>query len=460
MGMDRLTAQDLMNLWPDDLGWPMDIGALAVLDGARLLDADGRFRIEEVREAIARHLPRAPRLRQVLYVPRRGLGGPLWVDAPSLDLDHHVRVIPVPAGEGQLLEVVEQLRALRLDRSRPLWQIWFLIGLPHRQVGMYVKLHHTIADGRAGVATLGALLDLAPDSRLPPAPPWTPARPPSPWELGYDNLRRKWHAVRRGVSVLAHPVVTAGRVQRAWPAATVGIFSGRAPRTSLNRPVGAHRRLAVVRTRLDLVKRIAHVHEGKVNDVLLAAVAGGLRELLLGRGEPVDGVVLKAFVPVSLHHEGVGEERGNHDAVMVAPLPIGEAVVAHRLRRIAAETSRLKGATRSPGINAFPSGVVQRAAWRLAAHQRYMNVSVTTVVGPPQSLFLAGTPLREVIPIVPISVNLTLGVGALSYAGQFTVIAVADRDACPDVEVFADGVRASLDALAASLPAASMSQRI
>ena len=91
------------------------------------------------------------------------------MDAPSLDLDHHVRVIPVPAGEGQLLEVVEQLRALRLDRSRPLWQIWFLIGLPHRQVGMYVKLHHTIADGLAGVATLGALLDLAPDSRLPPA---------------------------------------------------------------------------------------------------------------------------------------------------------------------------------------------------------------------------------------------------------------------------------------------------
>ena len=99
----------------------------------------------------------------------------------------------------------------------------------------------------------------------------------------------------------------------------VGIVGDRAPRTSLNGPVGAHRRLAVVRTRLDLVKRIAHVHEGKVNDVLLAAVAGGLRELLLGRGEPVDGVVLKAFVPVSLHHEGLGEERGNRDAVMVAP---------------------------------------------------------------------------------------------------------------------------------------------
>ena len=95
--------------------------------------------------------------------------------------------------------------------------------------------------------------------------------------------------------------------------------------------------------------------------------------------------------------------------------------------------------------------------WRLAAHQRYMNVPVTNVVGPPRSLFLAGAPLREVIPIVPISVNLTLGVGALSYAGQFIVIAVADRDACPDVEVLAAGVRACSDVIM-SLPAASVPQ--
>jgi WS/DGAT/MGAT family acyltransferase len=460
--MDRLTAQDLMNLWPDDLGWPMDIGALAILDGTRLLDAEGRFRLEVVREAIMRHLPRTPRLRQVLHVPGRGLGGPLWVDAPAFDLDEHVHVVALPAaaGEAQLLEVVEQLRSRRLDRSRPLWQIWLLPGLPQRRVGMYIKLHHTVADGRAGVATLGALLDLEPDPPLPLAPAWVPAPPPSNRELLQDNLRRRLRAARGVLSALAHPVATAGRLRRAWPGAMVGIFGERAPWTSLNRPIGAHRRLAVVRSRLDLAKQIAHVHGGKVNDVLLAAVAGGLRELLLGRGEPVEGVVLKAFVPVSLHQERVGDERGNQDGVMVAPLPIGEPDPARRLRLIAADTGELKKVIGSPGVNAVPIGWVQRVAWRVAARQHYMNVSVTNVPGPPQPVFLAGAPVLEVVPIVPIGVNLTLGVGALSYAGQFTVTAVADRDACPDVEAFADGMRASLRALAGTMQADSVRKPI
>ncbi|GAA4672842.1 wax ester/triacylglycerol synthase family O-acyltransferase [Pseudonocardia yuanmonensis] len=456
MAMDRLTAQDLMSLWPDDLGWPMDIGALAVLDGARLLDADGHFRLEMAREAIAQHLPRAPRLRQVLYVPRPGLGGPLWVDAPSFELDEHVHVaaLPAPAGEAQLLAAVEQLCSRRLDRSRPLWQIWFLPGLPQRRVGMYIKLHHTVADGRAGVATLGALLDLEPDAPLPPAPTWTPAPLPSNRELLQDSLERRLRAARSALRTLARPRATAARVRRAWQPAMVGILDQRAPRTSLNRRIGAHRRLAVVRTRLDLAKQIAHAHGGKVNDALLSAVAGGLRELLLSRGEPVEGVVLKAFVPVSLHHEDVGRERGNQDAMLIAPLPIGEPDAGRRLRLIARETAELKGITHSPGVNALPIGWLQRTAWRLAPHQRYMNVSITNVPGPPKPLFMAGAPLLEVVPIVPISANLTLGVGALSYAGLFTVIAVADRDACPDVEVFAHGVRASLqELLAASIPA-------
>jgi WS/DGAT/MGAT family acyltransferase len=367
--------------------------------------------------------------------------------------------VPAPAGERQLLDAVEQLRVRPLDRSRPLWRIWFLTGLPDRRVGAYIRLHHTVADGRAGVATLGTLLDVEPYPSFPPPPPWRPAPPPSSRELRQDITRRRLRALRRALGVLAHPVGAARRVRRAWPAATVGIFSGRAPRTSLNRPVGAHRRLAVIRSRLDLAKWIAHAHGGKVNDVLLAAVAGGLRALLLGRGEPVDGVVLKAFVPVSLHREDAGREQGNEDAVMVAPLPIGESDPARRLRTIAAETIELKRITRSPGINAFPNGMVQRAAWRFAAHQRYVNVSVTNVPGPPQPLFLAGAPVLELIPIVPIAANFTLGVGALSYAGQLTLIAVADRDACPDVEVFTDGARASLEALAATVSAPPVPQR-
>ena len=140
MPMERLTAEDQVMLWPDEI-WPQDIGALAVLDGSSLLDADGRFRIEAVREAVAARLHLVPRFRQLLYVPPRRLGGPLWVDAATFDLGDHIAELPLPApgDEAQLLRAVEQLRRRRLDRSRPLWEMWFLTGLPDRRVGLFVR---------------------------------------------------------------------------------------------------------------------------------------------------------------------------------------------------------------------------------------------------------------------------------------------------------------------------------
>ena len=130
--MDRLSAQDLMMLWPEELGWSQDIGALAILDGHGLLDADGRFQIERVRDRVQERLHLVPRFRQLLYRPGLGLGWPLWVDAPSIDLAEHVRVFPLaaPADEARLLLACEELRHRRLDRSRPLWELWFLPGLP------------------------------------------------------------------------------------------------------------------------------------------------------------------------------------------------------------------------------------------------------------------------------------------------------------------------------------------
>jgi hypothetical protein len=142
--MERLTAQDQLMLWPDEI-WPQDIGALAVLDGSSLLDTDGRFRIEAVREAVAARLHLVPRFRQLLYVPPRRLGGPLWVDAANFELSDHIAEfrLPRPGDEAQLLLTIEQLRQRRLDRSRPLWQMWFLTGLPDRRVGLFVRIHHT-----------------------------------------------------------------------------------------------------------------------------------------------------------------------------------------------------------------------------------------------------------------------------------------------------------------------------
>ena len=225
-----------------------------------------------------------------------------------------------------------------------------------------------------------------------------------------------------------------------------------APRTSFNRRIGSDRRLAIIRSNLDLIKEIAHAHRATINDVLLTAVAGGYRALLQSRRERVNGLVLRAFVPVSLHQEQPGQARGNVDAGMVVPLPIGEADEVRRLERIAADSTERKKKSRPPAGSIFRSVVLQRAFLRLMPRQRFMNAYVANVPGPPVPLYFAGALLRELFPLVPITANISIGVGALSYAGQFNVTVVADRELCPDLEVFVDGVRRSLDALRQSVP--------
>ena len=444
-------------LWPEELGWSQDIGALIVLDGRQLLDREGRFQIERMREQIQARLQLVPRFRQLLYQPGFGMGWPLWIDAPSVDVAEHVRLLPLaaPADEAQLLVACAELWQRRLDRSRALWEMWFLPGLPDGRVGLFMKMHHSIADGVAGIAALAAFVDAVPDPPAISQAPWTPAAPPSQRELFGDNLRRHLREVGHALSGLTHPAETVHQIRRGWPAAREAFLEGRAPQTSLNRRIGSQRRYALVRSDLELVKRIAHTQNAKVNDVLMAAVAGGLRELLVGRAEPVEGLVLRAFVPVSLHTEQPGQARGNLDGGMIVPLPIGEPEDVRRLEMIAAETTLRKARRRPQGATLFPNVPIQRAALRLVHRQRVMNTYVANVPGPPIPLYFAGAPVLEVFPVVPIMANVSLGLGALSYAGQFNLTAVADRELCPDLEVFVQGVRRSLDALAASVLAAT-----
>src|SRR5262249_18542134 len=142
--LDRLTASDLFLLMWDDYGWSSDIGGLAVLDGASLLDLRGPVRIDAIPEQLEPRLHLVPPSRLLLYRPRPGLGWPLWVDAPAFDLADHIRVHPVavPGGQAQLLAACQDLAARRLDPARPLWELWLLPGLPDRRMGVYLRLHH------------------------------------------------------------------------------------------------------------------------------------------------------------------------------------------------------------------------------------------------------------------------------------------------------------------------------
>lgn len=435
--------------------WPQENGAIAIVEAGDLVDPDGRFRIERVWAVLEPRLARVPRLRQVIRTPRRGLGGPFWTDAPSFDLRDHVRVAPFPAppDEAGLLHAVESLRRCRLERGRPLWELWFVPGLADGRIGLFLKVHHALADGLATMAMMAALLDDQGTAVVPAvARPWLPAPPPSPVALAVDNLGRRTRGIAAVVRALARPRTTIGGLRDAWPAVREVLAERPTPATSLDRLVGADRALSVVGTRLEVVQAIAHGHRGTVNDVLLAITAGGLRAILRRRGERVDDLEARVYVPVSLRTDRSGPQAGNQVAQMVVPVPLGVAAPDERLRRIARETARRKARSRSHLGTWFRRGLVTRLLLKAVIRQR-VNVTTASLRGPERPLRLAGSSLVEVIPIIPLIGNVTLGVGALSYAGAFTIGIVADRTAYPDLEVFTAAVEADLRALARSVEA-------
>lgn len=448
--MDRLSAMDLMSIWPEERGWPNDIGALVLLDGSAVSDESGRLRIEALRDHIGNRLHLVPRFGQLIYRPRRGLGRALWVDAANVDLAQHVDVahLDAPNDEQALLRVCEKLRSTRLPFRRPLWRMTFITGLADGRVGLFMQVHHAIADGVSGIAALGAFVDVDPSARPVTAPPRTPRPFPSARALLRDNVRRGLATVDSAFDNLAHPGEMLKRARAGWPALSEAFFEERAASSSLNaRTIGSARRFGLVRGDLDVIKEIAHAQDAKVNDVLMTALAGGFRDILLARDEAVAGTVFRTAVPVSLHGRAPGKPEGNRDGMMVVPLPIGEPSDLRRLRLIARETAGRRTKVRPPGGTLFRNGVLQRAFLKMMEKQRFMNAYAANVPGPPVQLYLAGAPVLEMFPMVPISANMSIGIGALSYMSQFNITAVADRDLVPDLDVFVAGMDRSLRVL-------------
>jgi diacylglycerol O-acyltransferase / wax synthase len=242
------------------------------------------------------------------------------------------------------------------------------------------------------------------------------------------------------------PAKMVRRLRSAWPALRELIYDRRGPVTSLGRVVGPGRNLALVRSGLDLIKQVAHACDATVNDVLLAIVAGGLHGLLQSRGEAAEDLVLPIYVPVALRRQG-DRAQGNLIGQMVVPLPVGTAEPGQRLRQIAAETAKRKARSRPSLGTLLWSGTARWALLKVLDRQP-VNVISADLAGPQVPLYLAGARLLEAFPILPLIAKSSLAVGALSYAGQFTIMAVADRDICPDLDVFAAGAQDELQALA------------
>ncbi|GAB3433589.1 wax ester/triacylglycerol synthase family O-acyltransferase [Phycicoccus ginsengisoli] len=446
MRVDRLTADDRIVLWMDAT-WAQDVGVVAVLEGGPLLDTGGDIRLDEVRAAVGRRLHVLPRSRQVLLTPPRGLGWPLWVDDPSFDVRRHVREahVPAPGGYAELLATVERLRRRRLDAALPLWQVWLLPGLADGRVGLFLRLHHVVADGMAGLATLAALLDPGEDRGAAPHP-WVLRDRPTPTELFLDNVRRAGESIRRASTWVRRPGRSLRSLRAAGPATRELMTGPPGPRTSLDGVIGQDRALAVAACDLADVTTVAKAHGATVNDVLLAMIAGGLRSLLLSRGEDVQGLELPVDVPTSLRRGHEDRPQGNDISQITVRLPVGLPHPEARLRRITSAMTRRKALTRPSLGTTFRSRVVSRYLLKLVIRQR-VNVTSADLVGPTSRLRLAGAEVLELFPLVNLVGNVTLGVGAMSYAGRFDLLVVADAALQPDVDVVAAGALEELRAL-------------
>lgn len=458
--MTRLTALDSAFLAFESDRTPTNVGSVAFFEGAPFHDEHGAFRLAETRQRIESRVHLVPRLRQVPAETPFGVAHPVLVDHPEFDIAHHVKLVEVgaPAGEAAVLELAAELHMETLDRSRPLWELWFVDGMADGRVAMIEKIHHSIVDGVSGVEVATVLLDVEREPTEPDEIPYEPEEHGLVELLAggiADRIARQLGFVTAAFGDLRHPVETVERaVNDARALASFLRPPLRAPHTSLNVHVGHRRRLVSVRRDLATVKEHAHAHGGTVNDLVLAAVTAGLRQLLASRDElPEDpGFALRALVPVSLHT--ADGQLGNVIAGLVVDLPVGIEGVVGQIRSISADlavhrgTGEIDASARLLRSADLLPPVLAQSVSRAVHHQPFVNLVVTNVPGTTFPLYAMGAELLEAIPIVPLGGNLSVSVGVLSYNGRIVLGIFADPDACGDLDVLVEGVESAFDALA------------
>ncbi len=455
---DRLTGLDASFLALEEGGAHMHVGSVLLFDGEAPNHADLIGQIE-------RRLALVPRYRQKLAFPPLVQGRPVWVDDPHFNAGYHVRhtALPAPAGEHELRRLAGRVFAQRLDRTKPLWELWLVDRVGDGQFAMITKTHHALVDGVSGVDIATVLFDLDADPpEPPPADPWVPRPEPTAAALLADVLAERASAplglARAAAAAVAHPadaLATGVAAVGGIAAMTQAGLSG-APASPINVRIGPHRRFAWVDGDLATFKAIKTALGGTVNDVVLTVVAGALRTHFLDHGYDTD-VELKAMVPVSIRTESERGALGNKVAAMYAPLPIGLADPIARFRAIHEAMRGLKqsgqalGAEVLTGLADFAPPTILSQAARLQAVQRFFNLTVTNVPGPQFPLYLLGRRLAQIYPMVPVPQNCALGIAIMSYDGRIDFGLTGDYDALPDL----DRLAAALDAAIAELSAAA-----
>jgi diacylglycerol O-acyltransferase / wax synthase len=457
---DELHALDASFLYMETAHTPMHMASVGLFEGPPLHDTQGRLCLDEVRTEVASRLHLVPKLRRCVRMPLVAGEAPVWVDDPDFDVANHVHqaALPSPGNDEQLFEFCADLMAYPMDRQHPLWHIWLVDGLEDGRVAVVELLHHSLADGLAGVELATVLLDVEPRLRTRRVEAaWQPAPPPSRLAVATRRVAALVTRVSADVEqVVRHPTA-APRVLRRYIPAFTSLFADPVATVhcSLNRRVGFSRRVLAVRRPLEGLRRAEHHFGVTLNDLLLTAVAAGVHDLLSGRGEVMEGRHVHVLVPVGADHHG-DRQLGNEVSAMVVPVPIGPASASDRLERVAGAERRCKEVRQALAAHALLSSfdawphAALAAASHLVHRQPFVNLVVTNVPGPDVPLSMLGARMVEAVPLVPLIGNLSVGIAALSYWGQLSVGILVDPAACPDATVLASAIGRSLDELAAA----------
>ena len=456
---DRLSAIDASFLHQEHESSHMHVGAIVILEGPPPTR-------EEFCEHIQGRLHLVPRYRQKLSFPRFEMGRPFWIDDPRFNIDYHVRhtALPAPGSLDQLRGLAGRIFSQRLDRSKPLWEVWLAQGLEPAEEGggerfaLISKTHHALVDGVSGVDIATVLFDMA---AVPEEPPetddaWTPAPEPSQAELVAEGIkgliRTPARVAGEAVKVVSSPSETASRAREALEGVGEIAWAGLnpAPSVPLNVPIGPHRRVYWVQSALADFKAVKNGLGGTVNDAFLAVVAGGLGKWLRARGVRTEGMELRGLVPVSIRSKDEHHQLGNRIAALRGPLPVYAEDPVERLRIVreamqgVKESKQALGAEVISGLEDFAPPTLLAMASRLNFSTRLFNLIVTNVPGPQFPLYLMGREMQEIVPVAFLPEDHALAIAAMSYNGKLDFGLLGDYDAMPDLEQFGEFLQESL----------------
>ncbi len=469
---ERLSAQDLCFLLAEDERSPMHVGAVAVLEAGPLGNADGGIDVARYRRAVESVLHWIPRYRQKLaWVPLDRW--PVWIDDRHFDLGYHIRhlSLPRPGTLEQLKELASRVLARRLDRSRPLWEIWVIEGLEGGlHFALLCKIHHCLTDGAGGADLSQILFSPASSKEIAEPVSYMPRPPPTPLELLGHGLRERaslpLRALRRVRDLLEHADADWRQELLRSAAALARLARSsvrRASETPINGELSPHRRFDWLTMPLDDVHELRRVLGCSVNDVVLATVAGALRRYLFRRRVEPGRLDFRIASPVNVRRDEYQGRLGNHVSSWIVRLPLGEAEPLERLERIRRLTDELKSSEASRGMEILmgaaewlPAGVL---ALGLGLARGPVNMIVTNVPGPQFRLYSVGAPLLAMYPLVPLIPGGGLGIALFSYEGRLCWGFNADWELVPDLRAFVSDVGAAFEELRGATVARFMETR-